>query len=153
MKKLIVARHGWCDLDEHLDDCGVKEIRILGDNIKKIADGERVLILSSTAPRGRESAEILSCCLGVGFEEYDILWSDNSHPENMPEVLKLVRSRKDEADVIILVTHYEYAGRFPAYFAKEELGENIPSSLIGNAEAWILDCENKILTRVYPEKE
>lgn len=150
MKQLIVVRHGQYGHDDRLNDRGRTQIGALADKLKSLMNGATVMILTSTVDRARESAEILSSAFGVGFEEHEILWSENSHPEDLPGTLELVRSRKDNADVLVLVTHYEYVKEFPSYFAREELGTSMHSGLIEKGEAWVLDCLQKTLTHVRP---
>lgn len=138
MKQLIVVRHGQYGYDGRLNDCGRVQIGALADKLRSLINGVTVMILTSTVDRARESAEILGSAFGVGFEEHEILWSENSHPEDLPGTLELVRSRKDNADVLVLVTHYEYVEEFPSYFAREELGTSMHSRLIENGEAWVI---------------
>lgn len=150
MKQLIVVRHGQYGHDDRLNDHGRVQISMLAEKLKPLMNGATVLILTSITDRARESAEILGSSFGVGFEEHEILWSDKLHPKDLPGTLELVRSRKDEADVLVLVTHYEYVEEFPAYFAREELGISLDSWLIEKGEAWVLDCLQKTLTHVRP---
>ncbi|MBI4118720.1 MAG: histidine phosphatase family protein [Parcubacteria group bacterium] len=147
MKQLIVVRHGDYGHSE-LTDLGRTQIRALAEKLKPFTNGATVLVLTSPAVRARQSAEIISSTFGVGFEEHDILWSDESRTENLLGTLELVRSRKDGAEVIILVTHYEYVERFPEYIAREELGTELRSRVIGKGQAWVLDCLQKTLTHV-----
>lgn len=149
MKYLVVVRHGEYS-DGRLNNRGRAQMGTLAEKLRPLTNGATVLILASTTDRARESARILSSFFSsVGFfEEHEILWSENSHPEDLPGTLELVRSRKNEVDVLVLVTHYEYVVKFPAYFASEELGATMLSRLIGNGEAWVLDCSQKTLTHV-----
>ena len=147
MKTLVIVRHGDYN-GPRLSDRGRNQMKTLGEKLQTLINGSSVLLLTSIAGRAKESAEVLGSVLGVGFEEHEILWSENSHRENLPGALELVRSRKDEADVLILVTHYEYVDEFPAYFANQELGVQLRSNLIGKGEAWVLDCQQKTLEHV-----
>ncbi len=150
MKQLIVVRHGHYGYDDRLNDYGRNQIGMLAEKLKSTMNGETVMVLTSTADRARESAEIIGSVLCVGFEEYAILWSEACHPEDFPGTLELVRSFKDEIDVLVLVTHYEYVEDFPSYFAKKELGISMCSGLIEKGEAWIIDCLGKKLTHMRP---
>lgn len=150
MKHLIIVRHGQYGPGQQLNDRGRAQIEALADRLKSFMNGVKVMILTSTADRARESAEILGSAFGVGFEEHEILWSESSYPEDLPGTLKLVRSRKDNADVLVLVTHYEYVEKFPSYFARNELGTPMSSGLIEKGEAWVIDCFQKTLTHVRP---
>ena len=95
-----------------------------------------------------DSAAILGKAFGVPFEEHEVLWSENRHPEDLPKTLELVRSKKETVDVLILVTHLEYVNRFPTYFAKEELGSYFPHDSINKGEACDIECEAKTITHV-----
>lgn len=149
MRHLIVVRHGQYGYDERLNERGRTQICALAEKLKPFMDGSTVCILTSTADRARESAEILGSSFGIGFEEHEILWSEECHPEDLPGTLELVRSRKDKADVLILVTHLEYAEDFPTYFALEELGTSMgPSRSVEKGEACLLDCSKKTLIYV-----
>ncbi|MFA5188157.1 MAG: histidine phosphatase family protein [Patescibacteria group bacterium] len=147
MKTLIIVRHGDY-YGPHLSDCGRNQMKALGEKLQAIINGSSVLLFTSIAGRAKESAEVLGTVLGIGFEEHEILWSECDHREDLPGTLKLVRSRKDEADVLILVTHYEYVDEFPSYFAIQELGVQLRSKLIGKGEACVLDCQQKTLEHV-----
>lgn len=51
---------------------------------------------------------------------------------------------KNNADILILVTHYEYTVDFPKYFA-ENYWKDYPykSQIIGKGQARVIDLENK----------
>lgn len=152
MKKLFVVRHGTYGRDDRLNDLGQEEIQALGEKLEKFTEGETVLILSSTADRARQSAEILAKLLDVeSFEQHEVLWSEASHPQDFPGALSLIRKYKDTADIIILVTHLEYAEGFSGYFGREELGVRLgycPN--VKKGEAVIIDCVAQTLTHVEP---
>lgn len=147
MQQLIVVRHGQPGPDGRLNDLGRAQIGALAEKLKPIINEASVAVLSWTTDRARESAEILGTAFGVRFEAHEILWSENSRPEDLPGALALVKSQRDK-DVIILVTHYEYVEGFPAYFAEQELTTRLHPAMIGKGEAWVLDCLQKTLTHV-----
>jgi len=93
--------------------------------------------------RASESTEILSQHFGTAFETqqmYDT--NDNA------KVLEVVRAHKDEADVMILVAHLDFAHYFPQHFAQKELDVELRSSEISHGKALIIDCEQKTLIYV-----
>lgn len=144
MKKLIIARHGAYGDDLNLSPFGQQQMMSLAKQIKGHINGDRVVILSSTAPRAQQSAEILAQHLGVIHQLHDLLWSDSDHPHDHHEALKLVRTHKDSVDVIVLVTHLEYGEEFPQFFSNRELnGTRMDGNGIGKGQAWIIDCELK----------
>jgi hypothetical protein len=149
MKYLILVRHGSYDkYDGRISSFGKECISNLTRNkLKGVVDSnEKTIIISSTAPRALDSAEIISDVLNIEFEENTILWSDAEHRKNFDNVLEMVRSYKEETDVLILVTHLEYVESFPCFFGRFELGVELDSDEIGKGEAWAIDCKNKTLT-------
>ena len=149
MKRLIVVRHGEYGDNGGLNTNGQAQIDALADRLHRLIDRASVLILSSTAVRARESAKILAKAFGGGIiEDYEVLWSESRHPEDLPAALALVKSRQDLADVIILVTHLEYTELLPAYFCRMVLDIHRPSQSLRNGRAWVIDCELKTLELV-----
>lgn len=152
MKHLIIVRHGEYGRTDHLTEPGSRQIKVLAYKLQDLVNGASVHILTSPADRARESAEIIGSVLESGLEEHAILWSGGDAPQhhggNCALALELIRSHQDKADALVLVTHYEYVEALPGYFAKQELGTNLHSRLIGKGEAWIVDCEQKTLTHL-----
>ena len=147
MQRLILVRHG-----EHyhtsLNNRGRAHIARLGEALKPTINGGRILILTSTATRARESAEILGQILGVEIGQNEIL-GDGNYSEDMKEELDLICSNKESADVLILVTHLEQVTALPWIFGKEELRVNdFPCKMINKGEAWDIDCEQKTITLI-----
>ena len=147
MKLLIVARHGGYTND-HLDQDGIRQIGILTDKLRPVIGRSSVRILTSTAARAQESANILARAFGVQAEAHDVLWSDEHHPQNNSAALLLVQSRGGDVDILMLVTHFEYAKDFPGYFSTTHLGVRLPSVSIKTGQAWVLDCEKKTIIRI-----
>lgn len=147
LRKLITARHGNYDSNLNLNQRGVNDITRLAEGLRPHLMGN-VKLLSSTAPRAIQSAEVLGKIIGVKPEGHEVLWSDGSHPTDLPGVLKLVRESAELCDTLILMTHLEHGEAFPWYFGREELGVNIQSQEIQKGEAWVLDIETRQLTHV-----
>lgn len=149
MKKLILVRHGQYDNSGHLTENGREQIKMLtGKLIGYIKDDMSVIVLASPAERTHESAEIIGKVFDVELEIHDDLLSDGlNHPMNLDRLYKHVKSM-DKADIIILVTHFDYVADFPNYFSKMEWGIRLPSTEIGKGEAWVVDCIQKTLTLV-----
>ncbi len=145
MKRLVIVRHGEYGAMDHLNDNGKKQITQLTAN-PRLQKTEKVTIFSSPARRAKESAEILGIFFGVKAEEHAGLY-DDSLPA-FERTLNLIRSKKDEVDTVILVTHLEYTKFFPSYFAKMELGVSSfpPEKSVSYGRAWEIDCEHKTLT-------
>lgn len=144
MKFLIVVRHGEYDEDYNLDHDGRCQIQGLSEKLKEFVNGNETLLLSSPAPRAIQSAQIISEILGMPAEEHDILWSDNDHFRDFDGLRMILRERKSEAEVIIIVTHLEYVEGFPLYFAVNELGMAVRRAPIPlKGEACLLDCSTE----------
>jgi phosphohistidine phosphatase SixA len=140
MRYLVLARHGDYRNDQ-LSDYGRQQMSRMAERLKLILGDGKPLILSSTATRGWQSAEVLARGLGVSYERYDLLWSDNMHPMDLPAALELVRSRSDEADMVILVTHLEYTDQFPWYYADRTWSHELVYHGPDRGEALLIDCE------------
>ena len=149
MKKLILVRHGQYDNSGHLTDNGREQIKMLTKKLMQYTEDDMsVLVLASPAQRTYESAEIISKLFDIESETQDDLLSDGlNSPMNLDRLYKRIKSI-DKADVIILVTHFDYVADFPNYFSEMEWGIKLPSVEIGRGEAWIVDCEQKTLTLV-----
>lgn len=148
MKRLILIRHG-VDYRSNLTYLGRMQMNSMAEKLQPTLNGSRVGLLASTTIRTRESAGIIGRIIGVEPQVHEVLRSENMHPEDLPKALELVRSKKDNFDVLILVTHLEYVERFPCYFAQEELGGAVfPQQEVAKGEAWDIDCEQKTCTHI-----
>ncbi len=145
MNRLVVAMHG--DYNGiGLNDIGRQQMIDLGNKIKNtIKKDVRILILTATSDLSQESGEILSEILGATLERYKVLWFNcEQNPAILPEILDLVRSKKDNADIIILVTYRENSKEFPSYFGKNELKVGyFPMIEIGTGKGYDIDCKEK----------
>ena len=151
MKKLIIARHGEYDLGNgKLNSEGIKSITALSEEILLLAKNQKVVILSSTAFRALDSAEIIGEKLGISFEKEKVLWSDSDHYEDFEAALNLIRSYFEKVDILILVTHFEYVDLFPYYFARKQLNTQIKSYPINKGSAWCIDCIKKTISIMNP---
>ena len=147
MDTLIIVRHGHYNCNG-LSDYGREQISSLSNKLKPFINNASPLILSSTANRAIESAEIIATTFNVSLEKHEILWSEKSHPEDLYGTLELIRSREHETETIILVTHYEYTENFPEYFAEAYLNTQIDSYDINKGEAWVIKCDDKTIQHI-----
>ena len=155
MKKLILVRHGTDEggRNGHLTESGRKEIADLAEKLAPHINGASVLMLSSTALRALDSAEIFFKRLNIAFEPVGLLWSGGGGVvcgigEDYKQTLELLNSHPVQADIVVLVTHYEYVQGFPTFFGDSVLGVVWPYHLIPKGTAWLIDCEGKQLTHV-----
>lgn len=149
---LIVARHGEYDkVTLQLNEAGMEDIEELGKLLDRylhgqIADGKKIAILTSTAPRAVAGAKILGSVFGVESEPHEILWFEDGRPFSMEDVLKLVDDAAERVHIVVLMTHYEYCMLFPQYFGTHRLNISLSSDqVIHKSEAVIVDCERKTL--------
>lgn len=140
LKLLVVVRHGHYDDDYKLSQYGRERVRRLAEKLKSKINSNSILLLSSVAKRASQSADVISKVLGVPFEEHEILWAENRHPEDIPGLLQFIKARKNEAEVMILVTHLEYACSFPFHFAHSELGMDTLPPSPEKGEAFLINC-------------
>ncbi len=141
MKKMIIVRHGEYDSNLNLSEYGVCQMKDLVKMIARIAGEGVVRILSSSAVRAAQSANVLASGLTKGvFEKCERLWSDRDHPEDLDEVLGMVNTYADTCDVLVLVTHLEYARDFPSYYSEQVLKREFPWQSVEKGEMVAVDC-------------
>lgn len=149
MDKIAIVRHGYYGTDGHLSDYGREQMMEIGNKLKRqLTVEEVVLILSSTAPRTVDSAEVLEIILGAKKELHELLWSEAGRREDYIAAHQLVQSVKNRADLVVVVTHCEYANGFPAFLGKTDLGRNFSYPDIGKGEGVLINyktCELTIL--------
>lgn len=147
MDRLAIIRRGDYLLDNgRLSALGRTQIHKLGQMLESLVNEERVLVLSSTAPRALDSAKIIADILEVPVEEHEVLWADDDHRSNFDAVHQLVQSIRRKTNFGVLVTHLEYAQFFPSFLAKRDFGVSLPRFAVKKGEAVILDYRSKNLT-------
>lgn len=150
MQKLIIVRHGDYFRSGGLSPFGRVQINALATRLRPIIEeGATILIATSPAPRACESAQILGDQFGCDPEAYEVLLSDEDHYEDLDAAYDLIESLEDLADVIILVTHYEYAELLPYCFvSKKRFGIDAQTQVIPKGTAWVINLNDKTLTHV-----
>jgi phosphohistidine phosphatase SixA len=143
MKYLVIIRHGDYVEEGRLSGNGRRQIEAIAEVLRPLAAGGRAQVISSTAIRAEESAEIIGAILALPVETNEILWSEEDHPEDFAALLELIRNRQDKADCLILVTHLEYTLSFPSYFAKREWRVEVPALGIQKGEGVVLCLADK----------
>ena len=160
MNTLIIARHGiYNSRTGQLYDIGQDQIKALGREIKeKFLNGGGIVprILSSTAPRAIESAEIVGSIVGVSeIEFHDTLWTgpDSPRGDEVDTLGGVLLIKKKDAPVIILVSHLEFSEDLPDAFGQVVLQEPRSTFRRGRLEkgqAWVIDCQQKSMQRLSP---
>lgn len=115
----------------------------LAECLQRFDDIGTWALLSSSFPRAVRSAEILADLLGIELvEQHDVLRSEADLRLDTSAVLSLIQ--KQRADVILVVTHFEYARALPNAIGEQLLeGSLFPRDEIQPGRAWHIDCETK----------
>lgn len=146
LKKLFIVRHGdyLSSGEEGLSPLGIRQMESIGAEIKtQHINGTKPRIITSTATRAKQSADILTRILEVEAEEHEVLWSENRRPPQVKKVFDLIDL--DGPEVVIMVTHLEYTELLPLYFGVYALGgSKLPYREIRKGSAYVIDCEEKI---------
>ena len=137
MKKFIVIRHGsGFNMEE--------QMLHMAEQLKPHLEGNTVRLITSTAFRADDSAKELARELGLtGYENHAILWSDRDHEQNNRAALALVRKKFEGVDVLIVLTHLEYAEELPTVFGKEVLQTQIEPYELSHGQGRIVLCDEK----------
>lgn len=118
LSAIIIARHPEYDLGSgSLTPQGIERANDLAmqitDKIPSISGVEHAIIVTSTAKRTAEAADILSHALGIPVEQSNVFLTDAFTVENIPAAINFIEAKQDDYDVIIIVTHLEYTDVLP----------------------------------------
>ncbi|MDD2225373.1 MAG: histidine phosphatase family protein [Candidatus Shapirobacteria bacterium] len=151
VKDVFFVRHGDYSFSSgKLNSEGIRLINILADEILPYTLNKKIVILSSSAIRTLDSAEIISNKLNIRFETKEILCPDNNF--DLKAVFNLIQSYIEEADILILVTHLEYTDVLPYYFACKQLKTtSLKSFPIPKGSAWHINCVEKTIKIINPQ--
>ena len=127
MNHLFVIRHGEYGVDYNLDDIGRQQIESLVEQMKKIVGEIKngFYLLSSTAPRAEQTAEIIAQAFGLeGFAKDKRLFTEGGYIPNslLEEIDGMISPHRETTGVIALSTHYEVVKKYPMHFLKKEFG-------------------------------
>jgi phosphohistidine phosphatase SixA len=153
MGKLAIVRHGKDDPEtEVLTPEGRQGVLSLGERLADIAGQNQVnLILTSTAPRALQTAELLAEQLGgaavVGEER---LWRDNTHPRaGSYELIGLIQDAGERADFVVLVTHLPNVVELPdALRGVHPYIKHYDGERPGNAQGLLIDFATGDIRRI-----
>ncbi|MEB2786441.1 SixA phosphatase family protein [Algoriphagus persicinus] len=144
MKKIILVRHGksaWgnpnlTDHDRPLADRGLNDVPEMGFRLREkgiVPD----LILSSTAARAFQTAEILAEVLGL--PQSKLLYEKNLYHASSAMILKCIQRQKDTHELIFVVGHNPGMNDFIDLFGGNI--DNLPTSgqygLLLDSDHWI----------------
>ena len=148
MRYLVLVRHGDYGTDGRLSTSGREQMFRLSPLLKERIETEWVHIFSSSAPRAMDSATILSEAFKVSFAAAEMWWSDDQHDYHPERALAFVREHGPSTDALMVVTHLEYTEEFPGYFARAELGVELPFMSVEKGDALVIDCEAKTIALI-----
>lgn len=146
MKMLVLVRHGSCGPDGRLDEIGYGQAVALATRIKEMVEREghsSISMLCSTAPRALDSADVMGHVLGrmlIAREDHPAFWADDEHSHDFREGLSLIERAGENADVVIVVTHLDYANYFASFMARERGWEShLPNFSVRYGEAVVVN--------------
>lgn len=162
MKKIILLRHGksaWnnpnlTDHDRPLADRGLDNVSEMGFRLKEKGIAPD-LILSSTATRASQTAEILAEVLHTPKSK--IVYDKNLYHASYTTILKCIQRQDDTLELIIVVGHNPGMNDFIDFFGGDF--DNLPTAglygILVDSEHWVkLRPENaKFWFIDYPKKK
>lgn len=151
LQTLVIVRHGKyvrLGSSEELTIEGIEETAHIGDLLRKELNlnGTKPVILSSTAPRAQQSAEIIADVFSAPFTTHKELSLDDgdSNPYD------LIHAEAKKSSTIILITHEPYSN-LNVWFLDHEYGiTDIPQSNLKNSHAKLTDCTTGNVTNLQP---
>ena len=147
---IILVRHGQYGYNGRLDDKGRATIFALIDQLKTIIGEQSVAIITSAAEWAKQSAALIAQTFGLlldyQHEGFQALWVYNDHMESFPRAKELVKEHQDKADILIVVTHKEYAEELPCFYAWTEWNASFSVFKVSYGEAIVIDRKNKTVS-------
>jgi phosphohistidine phosphatase SixA len=146
LQLLVIVRHGEYNPDTgSISGYGTDQIRKLSIKLQPLIKSVKgsTIILTSPADRARQSAAIIGQVLEITPKEEKILWSDNQHEYDLCGLYKIISALQDE--VIIIVTHLEYAEDFPRHFMKKKAGIISDIFQVEKGQAVVIDLRTNTI--------
>jgi phosphohistidine phosphatase SixA len=151
-KKLVIVRHGSYDSEGNLDNEGRKKIEELSRKINQLVNkDDSVLILSSPAPRAKESAKIIAEALKSPIEMNEILFTEYEDVDyrEIEAAHNLIRSAIDKSSLLILVTHNPFISMLCLDIQAYDLQLKTQRSFsAGKGEGIFIDYEDKFIAKL-----
>ena len=146
LQKIFVFRHADFGFDGRINPLGLSQMQKLADQARRHMEGQRVLILTSPAPRILDSAQALAHALEITeIEQHGELdMGFHSQPKTLAALAKIVERARDFT-VIIVVTCLEYSVALPTVFGTDILHVAFDGFLPDRGEGCLIDCMEKTL--------
>lgn len=128
MKQLFLVRHGDY-FNDNLTPFGVNQIEMTARAISFIVyDYQRPCVISSTAPRATQAADIITKAFGLeAFVKDKLFWleyDDPLEPAKMREFDSFIQPYADKNETIILVSHEGIIFSYSNYLIQTRLGKS-----------------------------
>jgi len=147
MKTLVIVRHGDYD-SSGLNANGKVQLSVLREALLPHLSEETVVI-SSSALRCLQSAELLIDDLGSTWIKSNLFFSENMSHLRLPEAMGRIEAVS--ADTVIIVTHCEYTQMLPQHFARHYLKideSTFPRQALRRGAAYVINCRAKAISVV-----
>jgi phosphohistidine phosphatase SixA len=151
MKNLLLIRHGDYEGFD-LTVRGRDQMSLIANEIKKITgkNQDQLYLLSSTASRAEQSAEIIADKLGLkNFDKNEELRIEKGYvsEENIKSIDKLISKYFDKA-AIIVVSHLPLILPYANHVTKKINGRDDNVGYVGVAEGINIDLESRIFEKI-----
>ncbi|KKQ51141.1 MAG: Protein containing Phosphoglycerate mutase // Nucleotidyltransferase [Parcubacteria group bacterium GW2011_GWD2_38_11] len=149
LKKLIIIRHGMYGFDDRLNERGRQQMEELSKKINPLLEGEGTLLISSTAPRALDSADVLEEKLFFELrEDLELFWSDNSHNWDIAAATEFILEKGKDYEVVVIVSHLEYCEYLPWRFMKKVFGVDFQGFSMNKGDACLCDLKEETLIKL-----
>lgn len=139
VEHLIVGRHGaYLDAgsDPGLNATGKAQARTMAQLILERTPDLKRTILSSTALRASEFADIMAELLGIDAQKHRCFWDDSSHPGDERECQKLMAAC--ETPVLVVVSHKDLTSGLIGGFTRTQFSKAQWPTELRYGEYWHL---------------
>ena len=148
MKHLFIVRHGNYGMRD-LTESGISQIEQIAKDIRRIVgkNYSGYYLLSSTAPRAEQTADIIAKAFGIEQFDKDIrLWTRDGNDlslKNLEEIDGMIAPHKEKHDIVTIVTHEEVVLSYPRYCLKQLLNIDKQIGYIDKGKGIHLNLERK----------
>lgn len=148
LTRLFVIRHA--DYNDYLRISikGHQQMLELLEKLKRRIHylDDRMYLISSTAQRALDSANVILEGFMTGFSPEELFWSDNGHPQNYQAAFdRIVKIGSEKFNVLVIVTHLEYCNYLPHMIAEKIMGIKAPSIKIEKGQCCMIDFKTKTI--------
>ena len=120
LKTLTIVRHGDYS-GENLNSYGMQQMENIAKEIKEKIGKVPVIILTSAAPRAKQSADVIGKVFDLDVAHVsESFWSDNRHYQDDNKFLEELENNIGEAEHAIVVSHLEYVEYIPAKITRSK---------------------------------